>query len=103
VCNGAVCFPQRFGGSLNLNVHYRVAVPDGVFTTDKGSDRADFHRLPKPDHTDLDTLAFNTECGPRRGCVAAVFSRMRRSTLATTPRLVRCSTPAWKARSDSGS
>lgn len=28
---GAVCFPQRFGGSLNLNVHYHVAVPDGVF------------------------------------------------------------------------
>jgi hypothetical protein len=28
----AICFPQRFGGSLNLNVHYHVAVADGVFT-----------------------------------------------------------------------
>jgi len=36
-------------------------VPDGVFTLAKGSDRADFHRLPKPDHTDLETLAFNME------------------------------------------
>jgi hypothetical protein len=36
-------------------------VPDGVFTLAKGSDRADFHRLPKPDHADLETLAFNTE------------------------------------------
>jgi glycogen debranching enzyme len=61
VQGGAICFPQRFGGSLNLNVHYHVAVPDGVFTIDKGSERAGFHRLPKPDHTDLDTLAFNME------------------------------------------
>jgi hypothetical protein len=61
VRGGAICFPQRFGGSLNLNVHYHVAVPDGVFTLAKGSDRADFHRLPKPDHADLETLAFNTE------------------------------------------
>lgn len=42
-----------------LNVHYHIAVPDGVFTFDKRSDRADFHRLPKPDHTDLETAAFN--------------------------------------------
>ncbi len=34
---GAICFPQRFGGSVNLNVHYHVAVPDGVFTLDVGS------------------------------------------------------------------
>ena len=27
VRGGAICFPQRFGGSLNLNVHYHVAVP----------------------------------------------------------------------------
>jgi len=35
VRGGAICFPQRFGGSLNLNVQYHVAVPDGVFTLDK--------------------------------------------------------------------
>jgi hypothetical protein len=47
--SGAVCFPQRFGGSLNLNVHYQVATPDGVFTAAKGATRADFWRLPAPD------------------------------------------------------
>jgi hypothetical protein len=39
---GAICFPQRFGGSLNLNVHYHVAVPDGVFvrpSNSEGSER----------------------------------------------------------------
>lgn len=58
---GAICFPQRFGGSLNLNVHYHVAVPDGVFTCRSGDDRTTFHLLPRPTHDDLDALAFNVE------------------------------------------
>jgi len=58
---GAICFPQRFGGSLNLNVHYHVAVPDGVFTRGSDEDRAIFHLLPRPTHDDLDALAFNVE------------------------------------------
>jgi hypothetical protein len=45
----AICFPQRFGGSLNLNVHYHVAVADGVFTLEPGAPRAGFHALPAPD------------------------------------------------------
>jgi hypothetical protein len=44
--SGAVCFPQRFGGSTSLNVHFHVAVPDGVFTAAEGAARADFWRLP---------------------------------------------------------
>ena len=59
--SGAVCFPQRFGGSLNLNVHVHVDVPDGVFTASKGAARADFWRLPAPDHLDLETLTLNVE------------------------------------------
>ena len=31
---GAVTFVQRFGGSLNLNVHLHVVAPDGVFVQD---------------------------------------------------------------------
>jgi hypothetical protein len=30
---GAVTFVQRFGGLINLNVHFHVVVPDGVFVT----------------------------------------------------------------------
>src|SRR5215468_9256829 len=38
---------QRFGGSLNLNLHYHAIVADGVFTRDAaGSVR--FHGLPPP-------------------------------------------------------
>jgi len=31
---GAITFVQRFGGLLNLNVHYHLVVPDGVFVVD---------------------------------------------------------------------
>ena len=32
---GAITFVQRFGGLLNLNVHYHLVVPDGVFVADE--------------------------------------------------------------------
>jgi hypothetical protein len=59
--SGAVCFPQRFGGSMNLNVHFHVVVPDGVFTAAKSAARADFWRRPTPDRMDLETLTVNVE------------------------------------------
>jgi hypothetical protein len=44
---GAVTFVQRFGGSLNLHVHFHVVVPDGVFTREPGK-RAVFHPTTAP-------------------------------------------------------
>jgi len=46
---------------MNLNVHFHVAVPDGVFTSVKGAARADFWRLPTPDRLDVETLTVNVE------------------------------------------
>ena len=58
---GAVCFPQRFGGSLNLNVHYHVAVPDGVFgRASQGADVV-FHQLPIPNRADLEAIGHAVE------------------------------------------
>jgi len=34
---GAVTFVQRFGGALNLNVHFHCIVPDGVFVREGGA------------------------------------------------------------------
>jgi hypothetical protein len=62
---GAVRFPQRFGGSLNLNVHYHVAVPDGVFTRSENAPRAEFHPLPPPDPIDVSTVAHSVEVRSR--------------------------------------
>ncbi len=53
---GAVTFVQRFGGSLNLNVHFHVVVVDGVFTRD-GAGRVRFCEAPPPITTDLDGVA----------------------------------------------
>ncbi|MBK7580058.1 MAG: transposase [Myxococcales bacterium] len=49
---GGVSFPQRFGGSLNLNTHVHAVFPDGVFVRDQAG-RADFIRGRAPDSGDL--------------------------------------------------
>jgi len=36
---GAVTFVQRFGGALNLNVHFHCIIPDGVFVREDGQVR----------------------------------------------------------------
>jgi hypothetical protein len=50
---GAVVFCQRFGGLVNLNVHYHVLVPDGVFVEDGDGLRFEMHPVP----TNADVLA----------------------------------------------
>ncbi|MEW6747625.1 MAG: transposase zinc-binding domain-containing protein, partial [Planctomycetota bacterium] len=45
---GAVCFVQRFGGSLNSNTHYHALVLDGVFTHERETQAWHFHSLTAP-------------------------------------------------------
>src|SRR5258706_10926342 len=49
----AVVFCQRFGGLVNLNVHYHVLVPDGLFVDDGDGLRFELH----PGPTNADVLA----------------------------------------------
>ena len=52
---GSVTVVQRFGGALNLNVHFHSLVPDGVFAEDAdGALR--FHGLPAPSADELEEL-----------------------------------------------
>jgi hypothetical protein len=46
---------------LNLNVHYHVAVPDGIFTRKVDSTPAEFYPLPRPTQLDLEEIAYNTD------------------------------------------
>jgi hypothetical protein len=39
---------QRFGGGLNLNVHYHTLLFDGVFFTNRANGALDFRPLPPP-------------------------------------------------------
>ena len=50
--SGAVTHVQRFGSSVNLNVHFHVMVLDGVFTRD-AQGRPMFHPAPSPTHAEL--------------------------------------------------
>jgi len=48
---GAVSFPQRFGGSLNLHVHFHLLSVDAVF--DKHGDGVRLHEAPPPSKADV--------------------------------------------------
>jgi putative transposase/transposase-like zinc-binding protein len=52
---GAVTHVQRFGSSINLNVHFHVMVLDGVFSRDELG-RPVFHRAPPPTRAELDEV-----------------------------------------------
>jgi len=61
VRGAGVSFPQRFGGSLNLNTHNHAAFVDGVFVIEPGStpdaiSGARFHQLPPPGRDEIDAL-----------------------------------------------
>jgi hypothetical protein len=52
---GAVNFVQRFGSSVNLPVHFHVAVLDGVFCRDAGAGVL-FHPAAAPTRDELDEI-----------------------------------------------
>ena len=53
---GAVTFVQRFGGALNLNIHFHCLVLDGVYAAGpKGKLR--FHPLPPPSDAEVARVA----------------------------------------------
>jgi hypothetical protein len=56
---GAINFVQRFG-SLNLHVHFHVALLDGVFTRDADA-RVLFHAAPPPTREELDAIVRRVE------------------------------------------
>jgi len=49
--SGAITFVQRFGGALNLNVHFHCVIPDGVFVREGGALR--FVALAPPSDADV--------------------------------------------------
>ena len=83
---GAVKFVQRFGSSVNLHVHFHVAVLDGVFCRDP--ERACCSTpLPRPRATELDAIVRRrAEAARWPGCAAAATWTSDRSTSARTSR-----------------
>lgn len=52
--SGAVTFVQRFGGSINLNIHFHQVYLDGVYTFEEG--KARFHTVDPPSHKEMEKL-----------------------------------------------
>ena len=55
---GATCMVQRWGGSLNLNVHLHALVADGVFVRERDSGALVFRALPAPSRGDIAAVAW---------------------------------------------
>ena len=53
---GAVTFVQRFGGSLNSNLHFHMLALDGVYAMDEAG-HPRFHPLPPPDDAEIVQVA----------------------------------------------
>jgi len=51
---GAISFIQRFGGSLNLNVHFHTLCLDGAYSF--AGSQAQFHLNPAPSQVELEKL-----------------------------------------------
>ena len=51
---GSVTFIQRFGGSLNLNIHFHMMCLDGVYTFHEG--KTHFHSITPPTQDEIDSL-----------------------------------------------
>jgi hypothetical protein len=52
---GSISFPQRFGGSLNVHVHYHLLAIDGCF--EKQGEGVRMHEAPPPAKTDVAEVA----------------------------------------------
>lgn len=53
---GAVSYIQRWGSSLNLNCHFHILVPEGVWTLEKEEAVATFHPIDQPSNEDISKL-----------------------------------------------
>jgi hypothetical protein len=53
--DGAVTLIQRFGGALNLNVHFHILFLDGVYTTTPWG-KSRFHRTNAPERQEMTEL-----------------------------------------------
>jgi len=67
---GAVTFIQRFGGAINLNVHFHSLVIDGVYTVPPHGPQVQFFELPAPSTEEVARVLADSAAG-----IAAALER----------------------------
>jgi Transposase zinc-binding domain/Putative transposase len=93
---GSISFPQRFGSSLNLHVHFHLLAVDAVF--EKHGEGVRIHEAPPPAKTDVALVACTT--ARSSGCAGTGTSTsVPPRTAATSPLSTRPSTPSRASRS----
>ncbi|HZE98256.1 MAG TPA: transposase [Planctomycetota bacterium] len=73
---GGVTAVQRFGGALNLNVHFHSLLLDGVYIRDEFTGGLRFQRLPDPSTENVERLAWILKAKilkylAKKGCLVA--------------------------------
>ncbi|MBK7641773.1 MAG: transposase zinc-binding domain-containing protein [Planctomycetes bacterium] len=92
--SGAVVLAQRFGGALNLNLHFHTLVLDGVFTRPEKFGRPVFHENGSPDGRgrrggQQGSAPAHPALPARGGCRAGTKSRPGRTRRAVVRAAVR--------------
>jgi hypothetical protein len=70
---GAVTFVQRFGGALNLNVHFHTLVLDGTYRSTENDPTLRFHPAPPPESEELERVLQRVA----RGIVRVIERRLK--------------------------
>jgi hypothetical protein len=86
---GAVSFVQRYGGSLNLNVHIHMACIDGVYAPDVDG-RPRFYALRRLEDKDIPQLTKRWHLKSRRW-----FSTGSENLVARRPAVARATVAGW--------
>ena len=59
-------FIQRFGGAINLNIHFHTLVLDGVYAVDAKAGTIEFLPLPAPSSDEVLAVLMTRAFFPRR-------------------------------------
>jgi len=82
----AVSFCQRFGSSLNLNIHWHVIVPDALFLPDVTGSHVDTLKPRAPTRLDLEEIVTTSPYAPWAGSTDTATSDHRVSQARTEAR-----------------
>ena len=102
---GAVTLVERFGSALNLNIHFHMLVPDGVYRQAGSDGRVRFVPVSGPGAAELEalvqTIAERGRSLERAGGSLPGISRT--ATWPLIPQKTARSTACWVTRSPTGS
>jgi len=93
----AVSFSQRFGSSLNLNIHWHLIVPDAVFLPEPEYEHLHTLPLPAPTRLELEEVVTTVLLAPSAGWRSTATFETKARIQPRTPTATRRGCAAYKA------